>query len=29
TKYALAVALKDNYIYVADEVEGLVVISVP
>jgi hypothetical protein len=29
TKFAMAVALDDKYIYVADEVEGLIIISMP
>jgi len=29
TEYAMAVALNDKYVYVADEVEGLIIISMP
>ncbi|HEY6435600.1 MAG TPA: hypothetical protein VIY47_03355, partial [Ignavibacteriaceae bacterium] len=29
TKYAMAVTLDDKYVYVADESEGLIVISIP
>ena len=29
TEYAMAVALDDKYVYVADEVEGLIIISMP
>ena len=29
TKYAMGLAVEDNYIYVADEVEGLITISIP
>jgi len=29
TEFAMGLALDENYVYVADEIEGLVVISIP
>jgi hypothetical protein len=29
TEYALGLAVEDNYVYVTDEQEGLIIISIP